>query len=93
MSQNILIATLGSKPQLIMFALDCLQQMGEDINSLIIIHASKKRIETQQALDKIQTDVDAFYPALQWQGVELQDKNQPLVDIISPEEIQAAFHV
>jgi len=91
MGQSVLIVTLGSKPQLATLALDCLSQMRESPGSLIVIHASKTRLETQQALEKILGDIPRSHPSVQFIGIELQDKGKPLSDITSPEEVQVAF--
>jgi CRISPR-associated protein Csx14 len=91
MSQSILIATLGSKPQLATLALDCLQTMGESPASLILIHASKTRPETKIALDKIQADLPRSHPNVQFHAVELQDGGNALADITSSQEVQIAF--
>jgi CRISPR-associated Csx14 family protein len=91
MNQSVLIATLGSKPQLATLALDCLQKMGESPASLILIHASKTRRETKIALQKIQADLPRSHPNVQLHAAELQDEGNALTDIISPQEIQIAF--
>ena len=92
MTQSVLIVTLGSKPQLATLALDCLQQMRENPGSLIVIHASKARFATQQALEKILGDLPSSHPGVQFHDVELKDHGKPLADITSPEEVHVAFH-
>jgi RNA polymerase sigma factor (sigma-70 family) len=91
MGQSVLIATLGSKPQLATLALDCLHEMRESPVSLILIHASKTRPETQKAIEKIQADILRSHPDVQLNTVELQGNGQALADITSPEEVQVAF--
>lgn len=91
MGQSILVVTLGSKPQLATLALDCLQQMRESPSSLVVIHASKSRPETQIALDKIQADIPRSHPGVQFSSIELQDNGRALADITSPAEVQIAF--
>jgi CRISPR-associated Csx14 family protein len=91
MSECVLIATLGSKPQLATLALDCLHQMRESPASLVLIHASKTRPETQIALDKVQADLPHSHPDVQFHAVELQDGGKALTDITSPEDVQVAF--
>jgi DNA-binding CsgD family transcriptional regulator len=91
MIQSVLIVTLGSKPQLATLALDCLHEMGEDPGSLLIVHASRERPETREALHSIQTEIPLTYPHLQFDCFELQEKGSPLADITSPQEVQAAF--
>ncbi|GAB4467962.1 MAG: CRISPR-associated ring nuclease [Anaerolineales bacterium] len=91
MNQSVLIATLGSKPQLATLALDCLQTMGESPAALILIHASKTRPETKIALDKIQADLPASHPQVRLHAAELQDEGNALSDVISSQEVQIAF--
>jgi RNA polymerase sigma factor (sigma-70 family) len=91
MAESVLIATLGSKPQLVTLALDCLREMGEVPKSLRVIHASKARPETRNALEKIVSDIQGSYPRLDYKPVELQDRGGALGDITSPEEVQVAF--
>lgn len=91
MSQSVLIVTLGSKPQLATLALDCLHQMREKPVSLILIHASTARPETQAAIDKIQTDIPGSHPKVQLYTIELQENGKALADIILPEEVDVAF--
>lgn len=91
MADSVLIVTLGSKPQLATLALDCLGQMREVPNALILIHASKARPETQAALDKIQADLPQSHPGVRISAIELQDEGNPLTDILSPQEVQIAF--
>lgn len=91
MNQSILIVTLGSKPQLATLALDCLHEMRESPSTLIVIHASKARPETQIAIEKILADLPRSHPNVQCHAVELQDEGNALADIISPQEVQIAF--
>ena len=91
MAQGLLIATLGSKPQLVTLALDCLHEMGDDPNSLRVIHASKTRPETRQALEKIEIDLQSAHRAVDYQPIELNDGGRVLMDVTSPEDVQAAF--
>lgn len=91
MGRSVLIATLGSKPQLATLALDCLHQMRESPISLVLLHASKTRPETRSAIDKIQADIPYSHPEIQLSAIELQDDGKALADITSPEEVQAAF--
>jgi CRISPR-associated Csx14 family protein len=91
MAQSLLIATLGSKPQLVTLALDCLRELGEVPSSLLVIHASKSRLETRQALEKITTEIQSTNPQLDYRPIELQHDGRVLKDITSPEEVQTAF--
>jgi CRISPR-associated Csx14 family protein len=93
MGQSVLIATLGSKPQLATLTLDCLQQMRESPDSLVLIHASKTRPETQTAIEKIQSDLSQSHPGVRLSAVELQENGRALADITLPEEVHAAFRI
>jgi DNA-binding CsgD family transcriptional regulator len=65
--------------------------MRENPGSLVVIHASKKRPETQRALEKILGDISESHPGVQFVDVELGENGTPLADITSPEEVQEAF--
>lgn len=91
MAQSLLIATLGSKPQLVTLALDCLQKMREGLDRILVIHASVTRQETRLALEKIEADLRQRNPQLEFRPVELSDSGKVLMDITSPEEVEAAF--
>ena len=91
MAQSLLIATLGSKPQLVTLALDCLHEMGDDPSFLRIIHASKTRPETRQALETLDADFRTKHPLLNYQPIELNDGGKVLMDITSPEDVHVAF--
>jgi CRISPR-associated protein (TIGR02584 family) len=92
LSSSILIATLGSKPQLITLALDCLHVLGKFPDDLVVVHASRGRKETSEAIKKLQLDFPANYPHLNARFEELMgDDGKPLADITSKEEVEAAF--
>jgi CRISPR-associated Csx14 family protein len=91
MGECILIGNLGSKPQLITLTLDCLREMGEVPESILVIHASKERRDTQEALIHIETDVRRINPGIFFHPIELHHKGNPLKDVTSPEEVQTAF--
>jgi CRISPR-associated Csx14 family protein len=91
MGQSILVVTLGSKPQLATLALDCLRQMRESPQSLILIHASKARFETQNALDSLQRDLPHSHPDIEVTSIELHENGRILADITSPEDVGVAF--
>lgn len=91
MAESLLIATLGGKPQLVTLALDCLHEMGESPGSLRVVHASRMRAETRQALEAIGMEIRSTYPSIEYQPVELQNDGRALQDITSPEEVETAF--
>lgn len=91
MNESILISTLGSKPQLITLALDCLRDMGESPEAVVVIHASKARFHTKVALEKIERDLAEAGSSAQFVFVELKRDGKALEDITSPEEVETAF--
>ena len=91
MSSSILIATLGSKPQIITLALDCLRAKGEYPDKLTVIHASRERKETDQAIEKLLVDLPVSNPGLTFAFEELNSNGMPLADITSKEEVDTAF--
>ena len=48
-----LIATLGGKAQVVTFALDCLQQMGQTVQRVIVVHLAPSDIRIQRALHQL----------------------------------------
>ncbi len=88
---SILIATLGSKAQIITLALDCLRQWGELPQSLVTIHAQAERPETAQALQRLKADLPVHFPEIQFKTIELAYAGAPIKDVTSPTEVDVAF--
>ena len=86
-----LIATLGSKPQLVTLAVDCLLQSGETLDEIIIVHTYRERAETQLALSRLRSDLDETNLHIKLRFIELSNNGMPLQDVTSPEEVNAAF--
>ncbi len=55
-SPSTLIATLGSKAQIITLALDCLAQTDTLPRRVTVIHTRAERPETAQALERLRED-------------------------------------
>jgi CRISPR-associated protein Csx14 len=85
-SPSILIATLGSKPQLITLALDCLIESGDTPSSVIVIHTTFKRPVTDSALALLNQDFQSLYSEIQLRSCELD-----LQDVLTPEEMDISF--
>ena len=85
-NNSILIATLGSKPQIITLSLDCLRQTGEMPDSVVVVHTDRQRPETGLALQALQADFSTR-PG----GPTLRSLELPQQDVIRPEEVQSAF--
>lgn len=88
---SILIATLGSKAQIITLALDCLRQRDELPQSLVAIHTQSERPETAQALQRLKADLPVHFPEIQFKNIELASAGVPIKDVISPVEVDVAF--
>lgn len=86
-----LIATLGSKAQIITLGLDCLRQQGALPTRLVVIHTRSSRPETAQALQRLGDDIPLHFPEIEYQNIELSQANRPLEDVTSPEQVDAAF--
>lgn len=86
-----LIATLGSKPQLITLALDCLTQSGESLDEIIVIHTWRDRTETQSALSRLSADCAENFPHIPLRLYELAQNGVPLQDVTSTGEVDVAF--
>jgi len=90
-NHTTLIATLGSKPQIISLTLDCLQQTGQLPAAVVVVHTRHERTETAQALQALYVDMERMRPSIQLQQLELSDGGAPLKDVTAPDEVQAAF--
>jgi CRISPR-associated protein (TIGR02584 family) len=90
-SPGILIATLGSKAQLITLTLDLLQPPGEAPGELVVVHAGQNRPETAAALQRLYDEIPQHYPQIVYRTLELRDANGPLADIVAPHEVEVAF--
>jgi len=86
-----LIATLGSKPQLVTLAVDCLLQSGESLDEIIVVHTYRDRAETQLALSRLSADLFETALQIKLRFLELSNNGIPLQDVTSPEEVDAAF--
>jgi DNA-binding CsgD family transcriptional regulator len=65
--------------------------MRENPGTLIIIHASKARAETQKALNQIQIDIAQSYPHVGFVCIELAESGRALTDITAPDQVYTAF--
>lgn len=88
MSPVVLMATLGSKAQLITLAVDCLRQEGEILQEAIVFHTIAQRPETARALEALRRVADTLPPC---RFVELCGPQGPLLDVTAPDEVECAF--
>lgn len=90
---SILVVTLGSKPQLVTLAVDCLRLDGEILDKVVVVHASRERAKTQNALQLLEESFPTSYPDIHLEFLQLEKDGKPLVDITSPEQVETAFQV
>jgi CRISPR-associated Csx14 family protein len=86
-----LVATLGSKPQIITLALDCLRAQRVEPREVVILHTRRERPETAAALAALVTDFARHFPAIALRPMELSRDGVPLADVTAPDEVEAAF--
>ncbi len=87
----VLIATLGSKPQIITLTLDLLRDQQITPVEVVVVHTSRQRLITASALARLQADLQVHYPQIAYRSLELSDGVQPLQDVMAPQEVEAAF--
>jgi CRISPR-associated protein (TIGR02584 family) len=90
-SNSLLIATLGSKAQIITLTLDLLQRQGDLPGEVVVVHTWRDRFETAQALARLQADLPFAYPQVIYRSMELCDDSGPLRDVTAPQEVECAF--
>jgi len=88
MVASIMMATLGSKAQLVTLALDCLRQQGELPGEVVILHTYRQRPETAQALARLAREPARLPPC---RSVELRGADGALRDVTQPDEVDCAF--
>jgi CRISPR-associated Csx14 family protein len=89
-----LIATVGSKPQLVTLALDLLLARGEAVQQAVVIHTSLERSDTRAAVACLGSEFALNYPGVQLRPVCLCGAGgQPLDDVSSEPAIREAFRV
>lgn len=91
---GVLLATLGTEPQVVTLALGELERQGEPIAEVVVVHTSPQRDERIRAAI---TDLERAFatgPPLQTyrlRMVELQRDGRPLADIADAEDIKAFY--
>lgn len=87
-----LIATLGSKPQLVTLAADCLiRSGGDDFDEIIVVHTLRDQPETQLALSQLTNGRSNTDPQISLRFLKLSNNEIALHDVTSPEDVDAAF--
>ncbi len=91
MNMSVLMATLGSKAQLITLALDCLAQENVRPKEVVVFHTWRDRPETQRALLALKAEFEQNASAPPYRFAELCSDEGALRDVTSPEEVECAF--
>jgi DNA-binding CsgD family transcriptional regulator len=91
---NLLVATLGSEPQVVTAALDLLSRQGYPIARGWVLHTVSPVAEMQAALERLTRQVmegdDAEQPGLEF--IPIGDaQSRPLEDVETPAQTTAAF--
>lgn len=88
MAEQVLIATLGTEPQVVTLALDVLRAKGYDIDRLIVIHTTNRII--QPALEQLE---QAFLSddALSYHTVAIDGQDGPIADVATEADTAAVL--
>ncbi|MCP4538868.1 MAG: hypothetical protein GY832_17170 [Chloroflexi bacterium] len=91
---SVLIAPVGSKPQLVTIALDLLQQQNEDVQEVIVIHTTLDRPTTRLSVTSLGQEFPGAYPGTHLRPICLCDERGiPLDDIDNPPAAREAFRI
>jgi len=95
--REVLIATLGTEPEVVTVTLDLLLERGHNIQEVVVIHTSPSHPKIRKALERL----DAEFPdgtsyayagiPCHYRKLELQVKGRPIADITTEEEAGAVF--
>lgn len=92
--QATLIASVGSKPQLVTLALDLLLARGEGVSQVVVIHTSLERPTTRASIARLGSEFALTYPDARLRPVCLcDDGGRPLDDVTSEAAVREAFRV
>lgn len=90
----VLVAPLGSKPQLVTIALDLLLEQGEDVGEVVVLHTSLERPATRSAVACLGEEFPRAYPRIRLRPICLCDEGgRPLEDLDSEPGAREAFRV
>lgn len=86
MSQQVLIATLGSEPQVVTLALDLLQVKGYSIAEVIVLHTAGEPVRS--ALARLDKEF-AHSEACTYRPVSVEGDHGPVADIATEKDVAA----
>jgi len=87
----VLMATLGSKAQLITLTLDCLYQQGIWPEEVVVFHTWRERPETFAAIERLLAEFAQTPSAPPCRFIELRNDKGALRDVTQPDEVESAF--
>lgn len=90
---SILIATLGSKPQVVTTAVDLLLARGQRVREVRVLYLGKPNGPTAPALESLQAEFHSHppYQSLSLQLIPIVDSTGPLTDILTESDAHATF--
>lgn len=93
MSETILVATLGSEPQVVTLTLDALTARGVVINRVVIVHTNPQLPPIDDSLKALHQVfvVERHYQGILYVPHPLTDSQEILSDVTTPHQIEAAF--
>lgn len=91
---SILIAPLGSKPQLVTIALDLLRQQGENVRETVVLHTNLELPATRASVACLGETFPRVYPRVCLRPICLcNERGMPLNDVDSEPAAREAFRV
>lgn len=90
---SILIATLGSEPQVITAGFDLLLSQGCPVNSIAVIHTSAPGSPIELALQTLQQAFRELHPPIPVTYHPIEKDGHLLADVETPQAGQAAFQL
>lgn len=92
--ESVLIAPLGSKPQLVTIALDLLRRQGECVREVIVLHTTLDRPVMRVSVARLSEELSLVYPDIHLRPICLCDERGiPLKDVTSEPAAREAFRV
>jgi CRISPR-associated Csx14 family protein len=87
---TVLIATLGTEPQVVTAALDLLQQKGEGVSRAVVVHTTAPGTLIEVAVNKLREEFAHSQLPMQWMA--MRDENGLLLqDVETPQAARSAF--
>lgn len=91
---SVLIAPVGSKPQLVTIALDLLREQGETVQQVVAIHTTLERPPTRASIACLGDEFPRAYPGVRLRPIGLCDeRGVALEDVDSAAAGREAFRV